>query len=53
VLGFNYHILPVFNFDVWLQWDKSEVKIYDFINETRLCDFVKFPVMHCGILLPE
>jgi len=23
VLGFNYHILPAFFIDVWLQWDRK------------------------------
>ena len=33
-LGFNYHILPVFSFDIWLQWDRHQC--YSSID---LCSF--------------
>ena len=29
VLGFNYHILPAFSFDVGLQWDSMASSAYN------------------------
>ena len=34
-LGFNYHILLIFYFDVWLQWDRKYILFTQPITSTR------------------
>ena len=36
---FNYHILPVFPFDAWLQWDRS-------LGKLNMFSLVKTDVRH-------